>query len=352
MGHDIKRSVSFYSYQDNQHEGILDFEGCLREASKAGATGFEIISEQTIKHFPDSVETDEFKEKWFGAIEKYNMEPVCYDSFLENHIYDNRMLTIPEQIKMMNRDIRIAKLLGFKVLRTLCSTPMPVIEGSIPYAEEMDLKLGIEVHAPFSLNSGWADGYYETIYRTGTKHFGFIPDFGMFCNKMPDIFEANARREGAREDCIKVVNEDYLARCARGFQKIKYDLDLGRANREYRLANGMNELFDKLKSMNAGPADMAYASRSYQIAWNNPHDIVDNAQYIFHTHGKCFNINENYEETSQPLADVIAAYKEAGYTGYISTEYEGQGSSDPAEGIIEIEQVRRHQEALRRAIEG
>lgn len=82
---------------------------------------------------------------------------------------------------MMKRDIRLASLLGFPVLRTLVSTPMDVIEGSLEYAEKMNVKIGLEVHAPFSLNSGWAEGYLEMIRRTGTKYLGFVLDMGIFC---------------------------------------------------------------------------------------------------------------------------------------------------------------------------
>lgn len=192
-------------------------------------------------------------------MKKYNLEPSCYDAFLENHIYDNRMLTLSEQINMMKRDIRLASLLGFKNLRTLVSTPMDVIEGSLEYAEQMNVKIGLEVHAPFSLNSGWADGYMEMIHRTGTKYFGFIPDMGIFCKNIPDVVRDKARRHGASEECIKIVDDAYAQRIAKGFTKIKYDLDLGKANMEYRMQNGMKEMMDAVQAAGGGPADMEYA---------------------------------------------------------------------------------------------
>lgn len=149
MSYDIKRSVSLYSYQDEYYDKKLDLEGCLRETAKTGATGVELLAEQMIRRFPLPIETEEFRNQWFGWMKKYNLEPSCYDAFLENHIYDNRMLTLSEQINMMKRDIRLASLLGFKNLRTLVSTPMDVIEGSLEYAEQMNVKIGLEVHAPF-----------------------------------------------------------------------------------------------------------------------------------------------------------------------------------------------------------
>lgn len=113
MNCDMKRSISLYSYQDEYYDGKLDLEGCLRETAKTGATGVELLAEQMIKKFPLPIETEEFREQWFGWLEKYHLTPSCYDAFLENRIFDNRTLCLGEQINMMKRDIRLASLLGF-----------------------------------------------------------------------------------------------------------------------------------------------------------------------------------------------------------------------------------------------
>ena len=129
MDYKIGRSVSLYSYQEEYYLGKMNLEDCIREVSKTGATGIELLAEQMVDDFP--VITPEFKDQWFGWMDKYGTEPTCYDAFLENHIYDNRTLTLKEQIKMMERDIKIAGELGFKTLRTLVSTPMDVIGGKL-----------------------------------------------------------------------------------------------------------------------------------------------------------------------------------------------------------------------------
>ena len=350
MSHDIKRSISLYSYQDEYYDGKLDLEGCLRETAKTGATGVELLAEQMIKKFPNPIEDEAFRANWFAMLDKYNLVSSCYDAFLENRIFSNRTLSLGEQVNMMKRDIRLAHLLGFPVLRTLVSTPMDVIEGSLDYAEEMNVKIGLEVHAPFSLNSGWADGYMEMINRTGTKYFGFVPDMGIFCKNIPDVLRDKARRQGASEECIKIVDEAYAERLAKGFVKIKYDLDLGKANMEYRMANGMKEMMDALEKAGAGPADMMYAGTSFTYSWSDPQDIIDNIDYIFHTHAKFYNVHEDYTETAVAIPEVVEAFKKAGYKGFLSSEYEG-GEHLRDVGVDSIEQCRRHQEALRRAIE-
>lgn len=348
MSYNIKRSVSLYSYQEAYFTGKLDLEGCIRESAKAGATGIELLAEQMVDEFP--VITDEFKDKWFDWMEKYGTEPSCMDAFLENRIFSNRTCTLREQIANMERDIKIAHELGFKVLRTLVSTPMPVIEGSLGIAEHYDVKIGLEVHSPFSLNSGWSDGYMEMIKRTGTKYFGFIPDLGIFCKKIPTHLTEKALKDGAKPECVKMVQDAFQERIEKGFTKIRYDIDLGAANRDYRIANGMITLMDKIKDAGGTDIDMNYAGASYNYTWNDPQDIIDNIDYIFHTHAKCYNIDENYEETCIPMKQVVDAYKKAGYNGYLSTEWEGAEMIDDGSDEC-IEQVRRHQECMRRCIE-
>ena len=349
MAYNIKRSVSLYSYQEEYYLGKLTLEDCIREVAKTGATGIELLPEQMMEDFP--IITPEFKEKWFGWMEKYGTEPTCYDAFLENHIYKNRTCTLKEQIQMMERDIKMAHELGFKTLRTLVSTPMDVIKGSIPCAEANDIKICIEVHSPFSLNSGWADGYMELIRKTNTKNFGFMPDFGIFCKSIPSPLRDQAIRKGISEDCIRAVDEAFESRVTKGFTKIKYDTNLGRAHHAYMEANGLPQLMEKVTKLGGDKKALDYAFSTFDYTWCDPQDIIDNVQYIYHTHAKCYYTNEDYVETSIPIKEVVDAYKKAGYHGYLSTEFEGNRMLNDAFDVDSVEQVRRHQEALRRAIE-
>ncbi len=349
----IKRSVSLYSLQDSYYDGKLDLEGCLREVSKTGATGVELLAEQMIKQFPNPILTEEFQEQWKGWMKKYNLTPTAYDAFLENHIYDNRMLSIGEQVEMMCRDLKLASILGFSCIRTLVSTPIEVIERSLAYAEEVNVKIGLEVHAPFSLNSTWAEGYLDRLAKPGSKYnyFAFIPDTGIFCKNIPDVLADKCRKHGAKEECIKVVDDAYAERVAKGFTKIEYSLDLGAANMAYRNANGESALRAKLESMGAGPGDFEYLGSSYTYSWSDPQDLIDNIDRICHTHAKFYNMHEDLTETAVAIPEVIAACKKAGYNGYLSSEYEGGEHLREFGEVPEVEQMARHQEAMRREIE-
>ena len=77
----IKRGVSLYSYQEEYFLRKMNLEDCIKAVSDMGATGIEIIPEQMINEYPNL--SDEFLEKWFGWMKKYNVEPTCADGFLE-----------------------------------------------------------------------------------------------------------------------------------------------------------------------------------------------------------------------------------------------------------------------------
>lgn len=350
----IKRSVSLYSYQDSYYMGDLDLEGCLRETAKAGATGVELLAEQMIRRFPDTIYTQDFQSQWKDWLAKYHLTPTCYDAFLENHIFDNRMLSLGEQIDMMKRDLKCASILGFSCLRTLVSTPIEVIEGSLDYAEAVNVKIGLEVHAPFSLNSTWAQGYLDRLDKSGSKYryFAWIPDMGIFCKRIPDVLTERCRKHGATEEGIRLVDEAYADRVKNGFTKIEYSLNLGAANQAYRDANGESELKRKLEEMHATPGDFEYLASSYTYSYSDPKDLEDNIDRICHVHAKCYHTTSNYTETAVAIPEVVAALKRAGYDGYLSTEYEGGEHLREFQLVPDVEQVRRHQEALRRAIEG
>lgn len=49
-------------------------------------------------------------------------------------------------------------------------------------------------------------------------------------------------------------------------------------------ANGMKEMMDAVQAAGGGPADMEYAGSSFTYSWSEPQDIIDNIDYIFHTH--------------------------------------------------------------------
>lgn len=325
MSYDIKRGVSLYSYQDEFYTGKLSLEDCIREVSKTGATGIEILPEQMLPNFPNI--SDDFVKQWHEWMQKYQVEPIAYDAFLETKLFPNRNLTKSEAVMFMKRDIHLANRLGCKVLRTLVSTPLEVVKECLGYAEEMNVKIALEVHSPFTFGTPWFEERLSFIKESGTEWFGIMPDLGIFVKRMAPVMEDSYIRKGATPEIVKFVSDAYFA------------------------GEDKQQTLQKVQQMSdATEMDKKYAELATHFVFTDPKILIENIPYIKHVHGKFYEINQDLQEPSIPYKDILDALKAGGYNGYICSEYEGNRHIQDYMEVDSVEQVARHQAMLKKLI--
>jgi len=322
----IKRGVSFYSYQQAYYKGQYDLEGLIRTTSEVvGAEGIELLAEQTpVGSYPNPSDAD--VDKWFGWMDKYKTKPTCMDSFIDYLMFKGRVSTLKEQVQMMERDLRLAARLGFNVIRVLCPVRKEVVEASIPIAEYYNVKMGVEVHSPMMIHARWMEEYVDMFERSGSKHVGIIPDFGIFQKRPARKLLQDALKRGADEKAL-----DYIVEA-------------------FENGTDIHRIIQELKQRNAGPQEMQVAMSLIRTRPSKPEELRDIAKYLLHFHGKFFEMDEYCSETSVDYETPIKIMKELGFNGYICSEYEGQRLYTGAEEADEVEQVRRHQVMLRKLI--
>jgi sugar phosphate isomerase/epimerase len=324
MKHSIKRGVSLYSYQEEYFLRKMTLEDCIAAAVKTGATGIEILGEQMFPGFPTL--TDAFVDQWFGWMDKYHTEPVCHDMFLDFKREKNRILTEDEQLQSILRDLKFANRLGCKVMRVIVSTSPELMERAAPYAEEYNVKMGIEIHSPWHINSAWMTRHWEVMEKTGSKYLGFIPDLGMFTKRLARVMVDNLIRKGADREIAAFV-------CA---QHEKGVLS------EYIIA----EVAQRSKR----PIDIALAEMTRHNIYNNPNSLLAFKDRLFHIHAKFYEMLDDGTEYSIPYPHIVDVLKRCGFDGYLSSEYEGNRHIQDVMEVDSVEQVRRHQQMLTRLL--
>ena len=210
-------------------------------------------------------------------------------------------------------------------MRIAFLVPPSVIEALIPHAEEMGLKMAIEVHAPHRLNGPWVEQTLEIVLRTGTKNLGVMPDFGTFCRAIPRLVLQEARRHGVSEDIVAFLSD------------------------VYQEPTKPQDLVERVVSKGGNAAAQWLAQRVAIGVWINddPRQLVKLMPHIFHAHGKFYEITEDLIEPEVRYDEIMKVLLDHGYEGYVSSEYEGQRlTQDIDPGYDEIEQVRRHQAML------
>jgi len=313
----IKRGVSLYSFQEEYFLRKMTLEDCIAACAKMGALGIESIGEQMMPGFPKL--SDEFYRQWHGWMDKYGTTPTCHDMFLDLKKFKGRLMTDDEMLESVIRDLKHANKLGCTVIRVIVNTPPHIMAKAAPYAEKYNVRMGVEVHSPYHFDHEWIQQHYEVAEKSGSPYLGFIPDMGIFEKHYPRVRAERNVREGAHAEIVRYISEAH---------ERKENLD---------------QLEAEVKKMGGNARDLAMVEDLRHIVYTDPHRLLDFMPRIFHIHGKFYEMVDDTHEYSIPYDEVIPVLIEGGYTGYLSSEYEGNRHIQDVYPVDSVEQVRRQQ---------
>lgn len=320
----IKRGVSLYSFQEEFFLRKMTLEDCVAACASMGAYGIESLAEQMMPGFPNL--DDAFYDGWHAMMAKYGTVSVCHDMFLDTKKFRGRLMTLDEQVESFVRDIRHASRLGCTVIRVLNFVSPELMEKVLPHAEQYNMRLGLEIHAPMHFEHPWVLRHIEFMDRLGSPLLGFIPDMGIFTKHFPPVMAERLIRQGATPHIIEYIREQYDRRVLA----------------EYVVGD--------VRNMGGNPVDIRAAEMLRHNNWSNPRRLLEHMDRIFHVHAKFYEMDEQDRETSLGYEEVIPVLKEGGYSGYLASEYEGNRHIQDAFEVDSVEQVRRHQRMLARLI--
>ncbi len=320
----IKRGVSLYSFQHEYFLRKMSLEACIAAAAKMGALGIESIAEQMMPGFPNLSEA--FYAQWQGWMEQYGATPTCHDMFLDTKKYKGRLLNDDEMLESVVRDLKHANRLGCTVMRCIVNTPPEIMAKAAPYAEKYNVRMGLEIHAPFNFEHEWIQRHLETYQKVGSPFLGIIPDMGIFEKRFPRVRSERYIRRGAHPHIVQFICDAYAQH------------------------DGCKTLVEDVKKLGANELDLAMANDIQHMTYVNPRRLLEFMPISFHIHGKFYEMLEDYTEYSIPYHEVFAVLKEGGFNGYVSSEYEGNRHIEDAFDVDSVEQVRRQQVMFQRLL--
>jgi sugar phosphate isomerase/epimerase len=318
--HDIKRGVSLYSYQEEVFLRKMNLEDAVRVSAEMGARGIEVIPEQSFDSFPNL--SDAEIAGWHALHEKYGTTPTAYDMFIDLKRRPDRVMTIDEGVESIIRDIKLANRLGCTAMRVIVNTPPEVFERAAPYAEEYNVRLGVEIHSPMRLDHRWIQQFLDVIHKVDSRYLGIVPDMGIFVREFPRVVSERFKRDGATPELV-----DYIVKIYNDHPD-----DMETLSREVAWRGG-NAL------------DVAFANNVVGYNYVEPETIVPHIPYIVHIHAKFYEMVGDEREYSIPYEEVVPLLIAGGYDGYLSSEYEGNRHIQDVEPVDSVQQV-RHQQAM------
>ena len=325
-----RRGVSLYSFQQAYYLREKTLEELIEISAGFGAFGIETIAEQMMPGFPNL--PDSFYAQWHGWMDRYGTTPTAHDGFFDTTLYKDRPLTEDEAVAILRRDIEHAARLGCPIVRTLHDAPQAAVERVVPDLERLGVTLVLEIHNPRHFddenNTQWLP-----LFEKYPGRIGYLLDLGIFVRRLPRVMMERFLRDGAQERVVEHIVERYDAAVASG------------ADRVY-----LQELPDEVEEMDPSETDRRIVRYAARFIWEDPERLRPVVQHIHHVHAKFWEMTDEGVEYSIPYDEVLPVLVDAGYTGWISSEYEGQRHIQDIFEVDEIEQVRRHQELLRRIL--
>ena len=327
--HGPQVGVTLYSFTNEWLTRRFELPGLLQEVARRGmGPNIEIIGFQTFKEFPDV--SDDYAARFRDMVAAAGLNPVSCainsDRFLKP---GQQPIDDADLVEYHKRQLRSAKKMGFALVRYQFALPVHLLPEIAPYAEELDIRMGVEVHAPMWAGHPAVQAYGEMYDRLNTPVLGWIPDFGGTASRIPESMLAAARRAGAAESLLDRLKEVWLED---GMSHEK----AGRL-REWALANGH------------APAHIQAASLAFFILSNHdPRSWAALVDRTIHIHGKFYGVSEDLVEEAIDYPTILALFRDGGFTGTLVSEWEGH-AYDTRDAFIQVE---RHQALCRRIFAG
>jgi hypothetical protein len=307
MGALPRIGVTLYSFTPDFHAGRYTFEDLIVRAAELGlGPGLEVIGFQSFRNFPHM--PDEVERRFLQLVDEHGWELSCLDGNVDVAVRADRLLDEDEIVEYVGAQLEAAARLGFPVLRVQNAATPAVMERLLPAAERLDLKLGMEIHAPETVTSPWVLALRELYARLDSPYLGFIPDFGASTRRIsPSVFET-FRAKGVSDELLDAIAE-------------RWD-ELGQ--RDFEAHEEIGRFIELAHSMGAGDHAVNLAVFAVGIhGHQDPQAWAEILPDVVHVHAKFFDIGEDGRDPAVPIEELLDVLVAGGYGGFVSSEYEG-----------------------------
>ena len=298
----IKLGVTTHSYVEDWVDGRATLEDMFRHCAELGIDGIEIVQTSMFPDYP--YVSDAYAGELKRLQNDYGVNLIAIDGNMDRGKRSDRDLNEQEMLKILIQDLQNANKLEAPVMKSQYLMSPKVMQMAEKYAREYGVILTVEIHNPETPTSPIMTDYYNMMVETGSTFLGFVPDFGMLANRPNKAEFDRAVEGGARREIL-----DYAI-------QLRYDgvsREEGRGLLAAKEANGFE----------MGMFESMYGYMQFSKT-PDYEGLIKILPYCPLMHGKFIDILEDGTESTIPYPEVLKVLTDAGYEGYISSEFEGK----------------------------
>ncbi|MGY1672611.1 sugar phosphate isomerase/epimerase family protein [Geodermatophilus sp. SYSU D00710] len=323
--------TTLFSLTLEQREPGRDLASLVAEVAERDlGPGLEMVAFQSLRGWPRP--SAEQVREIRGVIDGSGLTPSCLAINNDLGLHPGRLLSDDESHEYVAVQVRGAAALGFPVARVGIETGPAILERLLPLAEELGVAVGVEIHAPLTIDAPPVAALAELFARLDTPWLGFIPDMSASMRAVPDAVDDAHRAAGIAPELTALTKQLWAEP---GPTMAKFP-----------------ELERRAAEAGATPPQIGNLKMLFTMHGRmTPERWAEFFPHVVHVHGKFYGIVEGPDGLTDPSIDwpaVARVLREQGYTGYVSSEYEAHAYSDRYSAF---DQIRAQHDMLKRLLE-
>lgn len=303
--------TTLFSLTLEQREPGRDLRSLVGEvAARDLGPGLEMVAFQSLRGWPrlDDSAVAEVR----GIVEGSGLIPSCLAVNNDLGQYPGRLLSEDESYEYVAVQLRGSAALGFPVARVGVETSPAILERLLPLAESLGVAVGVEIHAPLTIEAPPVAALKELFTRLDTPWLGFVPDMSSSMRAVPAAVHDAHRAAGIAPQLTALAEQLWAEPGA--------------------TAEKFPELEQRAAEAGATPAQIGNLKMLFTMHGRMaPQRWAEFFPHVVHVHGKFYGIEGGPDGLTDPSIDwraVARVLVEHGYTGFVSSEYEAHAYSD------------------------
>ena len=321
--------LTLYSASAEFRAGWYDFDGLLNRVAELGiGPGIEIVASQVLPAYPNV--TDDFVRSWQRAFDKHGFTASSFGANLDMGRRRDRDMTPDEEYEFTQTLFHGAKKLGFPLVRIQSAKP-ELLRRLLPLAEDLELKLAYEIHAPLGPNSPEIMKVRDVYAELDSPLLGFVADFSSTMHSMSPTLLRAVRRAGLDDEAVERLQAIW--------------------GTEAPMRVRQEEFIAYLRGRDFDPARLgSFAHLAFNMHGHvSPKEWADIMPQIMHVHAKFYDIDEQGNEPAIDYPELVRVFVEGGYRGYWSSEWEGHAFAELGE-VDPLLLVRKQHDLVRKSM--
>jgi len=308
-----KLGTTLFSFTLEMRQPGYTLEGMIDKVAELGlGPGLEMVGFQSLRGFPRV--SAEVISAFRDQCERTGLEPSAMSMNLDLGIHRSRLLDEDEALDYLEPQIAVARAMGFPVCKASVVPTRSFLEGLVRILEKHgDLKFGYEVHSPMAVDSPDVLRLRELYDAIDSPLLGFTPDFSASMHSVPPSLIAAHQESGMSRELTELAIEVW--------------------NSDTTMPQKFGRFAEEAPALGATPADMGKLQMLLTMhGRQDPRRWSEIMDRVVHVHAKFYGIDENGDEPSIDNAAILNVLVDSGYTGYLSSEWEGHTYTDAVSG--------------------